>query len=781
MLCVASKEVSIPGFDSGRAALTTQPKSTMSLGERGVWALGKRQTMAKRGTRTIHYRACTLCEAICGLEVEVQDGNISAIRGDRDDPLSRGHICPKAVALRDVHEDPDRLKHPMRRTAEGWQRISWRQAFNEAGSQLRSIQRRHGRDAVATYLGNPNVHSSGSLLFGPPLLRSLGTRNRFSATSTDQLPHQLAAQLMFGHQLLIPIPDIDRTQLFLIIGGNPVVSNGSIMTAPNVKERIKAVQSRGGEVVVIDPRRTETAKLASVHHFIRPGTDALLLAAMVSTVLEQGHGAPGELGAFLDGAEALRTALDGFSPERVASVVGMEAAEIRTLCHKFCAAPSAVCYGRLGVSANEFGCVCQWLINVLNAVTGNLDRPGGAMFTRPAIDVLKRMSRGHIGRWRSRVRQLPEVAGELPAAVMAEEMLTPGPGQIRALITAAGNPVLSTPNGKQLDRGLAGLEFMVSIDFYINETTRHAHLILPPTGPLEREHYDLAFHLLAVRNTARHSRPLFDPAPGARHDWQIWLELTARLQGSGPLGRGWAVAKAKMQRALGPRPLLDIGLRYGPYGAKGGKTGERLSLGRLEKSVHGIDLGPLQPCLPQRLFTADKRLKLAPMQMLEDLARLRKSLHKSVHAGAEQDSLLLIGRRHLRSNNSWMHNSPRLMGGKDRCTLLIHPDDASARGVAEGQPVSIASRVGRVQTTAELTVDIMPGVVSLPHGWGHDRKGVQLRTAQAHPGVSVNDLTDELRVDALSGNAAHNGVPVQVVADRPTAHAPTPKQKQAQQ
>src|SRR6267142_5852459 len=562
---------------------------------------------------SIHYRNCNLCEAICGIEITVQADQRLDIRGDKDDPFSLGYICPKAVALQDVHYDKDRLKYPVRRTPNGWQRIGWDEAFDEVTQNLKRIHARYGRNSIATYLGNPTVHNYGALLFAPGFIRSLHTRNRFSATSVDQLAHHLSAYLMFGHQLLLPVPDLDRTTFFLILGAHPVVSNGSMMTAPGVGRRLKEIRQRGGKVILIDPRFTETARLADRHLFIRPGTDVLLLLALLHVVFEEGVTDVGPLAPFTKGVDVIGELVAEFPPDKVASITGIDSSQIRLLAREFASAESAVCYGRIGVSTQEFGGVCQWLINVLNTVTGNLDSPGGAMFTLPAFDALSAPEslapRGSFARWHSRVRKLPEFSGELPVVTLAEEILTEGPGQIRALVTSAGNPVLSTPNGRELDRALAGLEFMVSIDPYINETTRHAHIILPPSSSLEREHYDLVFHLLAVRNTAKFSPALFQPGGETRHDWEILLELQTRMEHTGLLGR----AKRKfIRRFFGPERILDLGLRFGPYGARLNPFSKGLTLRKLKASPHGIDLGPLGSCLPGRLRTADKRIELAP-------------------------------------------------------------------------------------------------------------------------------------------------------------------------
>ncbi|MBI1809786.1 MAG: molybdopterin-dependent oxidoreductase [Gemmatimonadetes bacterium] len=707
---------------------------------------------------TPHYRTCSLCEAMCGLVVETEGGRVTSIRGDDDDPFSRGHICPKAVALQDLHEDPDRLRHPVKRVGSSWQPISWHEAYTLVEVGLRRAQREHGRDAVGIYLGNPTVHSLGATLFAPRFVKALRTKNRYSATSVDQLPHHLAALWMFGHPLLIPIPDLDRTDHLLVIGANPVASNGSLMTAPDVAKRLKAIKARGGRIVVIDPRRNETAELAGEHHFIRPGADAAFVLALVHVILAEGLERAGTTGAYATGLAEVRAIAAEWPPERVAAATGIAADEIRTIARDFARAERAVAYGRIGVSTQEFGALACWLISLLNAVTGRIDVPGGAMFTRPAVGVMQGGGSyggaGRFGRWRTRVRGLPEFAGELPVSALAEEMETPGDGQIRALVTHAGNPVLSTPNGARLDRAIAGLEFYAAIDFYVNETTRHAHVILPPVGPLERDQYDVVFHALAIRNTAKYSPPLFAKPADARYDWEILTELTARMTGGGVAKRLRALAEWAMVRWLGTRGVLDRELKRGPYGRQG------LSVRTLEANPHGVDLGALEPMLPRALRTDDRTVHLAPAEVVGDVRRLAATV--DAPAGAHDGALSLIGRRELRSNNSWMHNSERLVRGKARCTLLMHPADATARGLADGELVTVTSRTGRVDVRLETTDAMMPGVVSLPHGWGHGRDGVQLRVAQRHAGASINDLTDDQRTDALSGNAAFCGVPVRV-------------------
>jgi len=711
---------------------------------------------------------------MCGLEIEVEGERVVSIRGDADDPFSRGDLCPKAPALAALHDDPDRLRRPLRRTASGWEELGWDEALDEAAERIHDVQREHGRDAMAAYLGNPNVHNLGSLVFGPRLLRALRSKNRYSATSVDQLPHMLASYLMFGHQLLMPVPDIDRTSLLVVLGANPLVSNGSLMTAPGMRRRLQDLRARGGRLVVVDPRRTETAARADQHLFIRPGTDALLLLGMLHVVFAEQRVRLRHLEGVIDGVDRLRSLVRDYAPERVAPLCGIEAPAITALARALAEADAGVCYGRIGTSTQPYGAVCTWLIYALNIVTGHLDHPGGFMLTTPAVDVIAGprslgVGRGGFRRWRSRVRNLPEAGGELPVATLADEILTEGPGQVRGLLTVAGNPVLSTPNGARLERALPQLSSYVAIDFYLNETTRHAHLVLPPTSPLERSHYDLVFHLLAVRNTAKFSPALFEPGPDQRHDWQILHGLTTRLVAErGRPSLAERLTNAALER-LGPEGVVDLGLRLGPYGVKARGRG-MLSLAALRRMPHGVDLGPLRSCLPGRLPRG--RIDLVPSPMLVDLTRLRAELVEPAlaSAGAPEGSaarsgeLQLIGRRQLRSNNSWMHNLPRLVAGKPRCTLLMHPDDAAARSVEEGDEVCIESRVGRVVAPVSITSDVMPGVVSLPHGFGHHRPGVRQDVAQAHAGVSLNDLTDELRVDALSGNAALSGVPVTVTA-----------------
>ncbi|CAD5109172.1 molybdopterin oxidoreductase family protein [Zestomonas carbonaria] len=700
-------------------------------------------------TRTLHHRACHLCEAICGLTIETErldDGSqrILSIKGDAEDSFSRGHICPKAVALQDIQNDPDRLRQPMRRIGDTWQPIAWDEAFELVAERLADIQARHGKNAVAVYQGNPSVHNYGLMTHSNYFLGLLRTRNRYSATSVDQLPHHLVSHLMYGHGLLIPIPDIDHTDFMLILGGNPLASNGSIMTVPDVEKRLKALKARGGKLVVVDPRRSETAAIADQHLFVRPGQDAALLLGVLNTLFAEGLARATHLP--VSGLDEVRAAIADFNAESMSRRCGVPAEDIRQLARDFAAAERAVCYGRMGVSTQAFGTLCQWLVQLINLVTGNLDREGGALCTQPAVDLVSSTSGGHFERWRSRVSGLPEYAGELPVAALAEEMLVPGEGQVRALVTVAGNPVLSTPNGRQLEQALEGLEFMLSIDLYINETTRHADLILPPTAPLEHDHYDTSFNLFAVRNVTRFNEAVLDKPDGVLHDWEIFVALAQAFA---------ARTGAELKPTMPPEQMIDLGLRFGPYGER---SEHKLSLAALREHPHGLDLGPLRPNLAGRLKNPEQAVQAAPALLLADLQRL------AAQPEPEAGELLLIGRRHVRSNNSWMHNYHRLVKGKPRHQLLMNPEDLTRRGLVDGQRVRVRSRVGEIEVEVAASDEMMPGVVSMPHGWGHGRPGVRMTIASAQPGASVNDLTDERRLDAVSGNAALNGVPVEVEA-----------------
>jgi anaerobic selenocysteine-containing dehydrogenase len=745
-----------------------------------------------------HYRTCPFCEATCGLELEIERREVVSVRGDADDVFSRGFICPKAYGIKQLHEDPDRLTTPLVRRDGELVEATWEEAFEEIDRRLPPILAEHGKSSVAVYLGNPNAHNLSALIHGPALMRVLGTQNLYSASTVDQMPKQVSSGHMFGAMLSVPVPDVDRCQHLLMLGANPLVSNGSLLTAPNMRGRLRGIRERGGKVVVIDPRRTRTAEEADEHHFIRPGTDALLLAAIACTIVEEELGDPGPLAEHVNGLEEVRSLVREFPPEAVADACGIEAGEIRRIARELAAAERGAVYARIGTCTQEFGTHASWLVDVVNALTGNLDREGGAMFTRAAAGQKNSSGPGgggrgiRFGRWSSRVRGLPEYFGELPVSALAEEIDTPGEGQVRALVTVAGNPIVSTPNSGRLERAVEGLDFMLSIDIYVNETTRHADVILPAPEPLEKSHYDLGLYQLATRNVANFSPAVFEREGPA--EWEIFMRLAGIVAGQGPngdvaafddmviqtliqreagsegsrlAGRDPAELLAELEPRRGPERVLDFMLRAGPYGDGFGLDPDGLTLDVLEQNPHGVDLGPLEPRVPDVLRTESGKIELAPEPIVADLDRLRAAMARERNGG-----LVLIGRRQLRSNNSWMHNLPALVKGKERCTLHIHPDDAERLGLADGAAALLRSAAGSLEAPVEVTEDIMPGVVSIPHGWGHDAAGVRMSVASAHAGVNSNLLADESLVEPLSGNAVLNGIPVEVSASDGLEHRP---------
>ena len=742
------------------------------------------------GDTTVHHRTCPLCEATCGLEITMKGTQVVRVRGDRDNAFSQGFICPKGSSLAKLHDDPDKVRTPLIRRGDDpatatWEAVSWDDAFAEIERGLTPILEQHGRDSVALYRGNPSAHTLAGILYNRVVAKSLGSKNLFSAASVDQMPKHVSSGLLFGGPLLFPVPDLDRTDYLLMLGANPWESNGSLCTAPDFPGRVKAIQARGGNVVVVDPRRSRTAEEADEHVAIRPGTDAHLLVAMANTLFDEDLVDLGELADHLNGLDELRAAIAPFTAEAVAATCGLDAELIRRLARELAAAPTAAVYGRIGTCTVEFGTIASWAVDVLNILTGNLDRPGGAMFPLPAHERASRPGPGRgfqTGRHRSRVKGFPETIGELPVATMATEMETPGEGQIRALITVAGNPVMSTPNAGRLDAALGSLEFMVSVDIYLNETTRHANVILPAPSPLERSEYALAFYGLAVRNFADWSAPLIEPEGPMEHQVLAKLALIVSGQGASAdtaviddmmiagvlqkavsdpespvAGRTVDELAAQLTGHSAVDHVVDAMIRTGAYGDWFGAVPDGLSLAKLAANPHGIDLGPLLPRLPDLLKTPSGKIELAPPLVVDDLDRLEASL--AIHRNGD---LVLVGRRHLRSNNSWMHNVNVLVKGKERCTLQVHPDDAAELGLVDGGQAEIASRVGKVIAPVEVTDAIRPGVVSLPHGWGHTASGTRMGIAEAHAGVNSNILTDEDQIDPLSGNAVLNAIPVTV-------------------
>ena len=728
------------------------------------------------------FRTCPLCEAGCGLEITVADGVVEKIRGDADDVFSHGFLCPKGTSLKALHEDPDRLRTPLIRGADGVHReATWDEAFAEIDRRLPPLVAEHGPSSVAAYLGNPAAHGLGPLMYGRVLLKAIGTRNIFSASTVDQFPKQLASGLMFGTGLTVAVPDVDRTDHLLILGANPMASNGSLLTAPDMRGRLRAIRDRGGKVVVVDPRRTRTAEEADEHHFIVPGTDALLLMALVHVLFDEGLADAGALAEHVEGIDVVRALAAGFAPGDVAEATGIAAPDIERMARELAAAPTAAVYARIGTTTQRFGTTASWLVDVVNVLTGNLDRPGGAMFTRPAAgssNTSGEPGRGRgvkTGRFASRVRGLPETFGELPVAVLAEEIETPGDGRVRALLTIAGNPAVSTPNSERLRAALETLDFMVSIDIYLNETTRHADVILPAPSPLEHSHYDLVLLAFAARNVANYSPPVFAPEAGMLDEWETMLRIVGIATGQGPnadvaaiddfvaleacrrqcadehspvAGRDPEALLADLAPRIGPERLLDLALRCGPYG---------LTLADLEAAPHGVDLGALEARVPEILRTPSGRIELAPPALVADVERLHAALDERRNGG-----MVLVGRRDLRSNNSWLHNLPKMVSGPARCTAHVHPDDAARLGLTDGEDARVSSRAGAIVVPVEVTEDVMPGVVSIPHGWGHDGRGTAMGVAEAHAGVNSNVLTDELEVEPLSGTAILNGIPVEL-------------------
>jgi anaerobic selenocysteine-containing dehydrogenase len=730
--------------------------------------------------RTAH-RTCPICDAVCGLRLTLDDGGrVAAVKGDPDDPFSRGYICPKGASLGRIDEDPDRLRVPMVRDGGEWHEASWQDAFRRVDEGLRRVVDAHGRDAVAVYFGNPTFHTMAAFMYRVPLTQSLGTRNVYSVSTIDQMPKQVAGGLLYGDAMAIAVPDLDRTDYLMVLGANPVESHGSLCAAPDFAGRLRALRERGGKLVVVDPRRTRTAAVADEHMFIRPGTDAYLLLGIVHTLLAE------DLATVLvevEGLAELRRLAADFPPDAVAPVCGVPAGDIARLARELAAAPAAAVYARLGTCTAEFGTVTQWLVDVINALTGNLDRPGGVMFTRTAAAEIFRTGQPYTqGKWSSRVRGLPEALDELPVATLADEIETPGPGQVRALVTVAGNPVLSAPNGPRLDRALADLDFVVCVDPYLNETTKHADVILPPPRMLQTPHYDFLLMTVTVRNYTRFSPAILPLEPGQLSEAEILARLTLIASGQGadadpagldemilgqvlqgavqmpgsPLeGKDPADLRAGLDGDSGPELLLDAMLKIGPYG---------LSLADLLAQPHGIDLGPLEPRLPELVCTVSGRVELAPPQLVQDVVRVRERL------AVPAPEFVLIGRRQLRSNNSWLHNVPTLVGGSNRCTLQINPADVARLGL--GDLACIRSAAGELVVSLEPTEALMPGVVSLPHGWGH--AGSTQRVAAEHAGVSANTLTDDSKVDPLSGNAVFNGVPVTLSPYGSANSAPVP-------
>lgn len=755
----------------------------------------------------IHHRTCPLCEATCGLAITLDGDRVVSVRGDAEDVFSAGFVCPKGVALGELHHDPDRLRQPLvRDEASGTLRpASWAEAFDAVRARLVPVIREQGPDAVGVYLGNPNAHNVTSTFYAPALVRAIGTSYRFSASTVDQMPKQVSAGLMFGTELSVPIPDIDRTDCFVVLGANPMVSNGSLFTVPDFPGRLRTLRRRGGRMIVVDPVRTRTAAVADEHLAIRPGSDALWLAAVAHAILTDGTPHLAAAAPYVDPADlaALRQAVRPFSAEAVAAVTGIDAATTRRIAHELAQAAAPVVYGRMGTTTTglatgagavvSLGAVASWLVDVVNILVGALDRPGGAMWPLPPAGGPTTEGTPGVGRGtripgsrRTRVRGLPSAFGEFPVAALAEEIDTPDPAtgeRVRALITVAGNPVVSTPDGGRLARALPRLDALISLDAYVTETSRHAHVVLPAPSPLARRHYDVVFANLAVRNTARWADPAFPLADGERDEGDTLLQLAAiaagarggaeptveqlddlvafdvaRRAATDTASRAHGRDPGELLAAVAPRRgverLVDLRLRSGPFGDGFGTHPDGVTLDTVRAQPHGVDFGPMQPRLPEVLRTPSGRIELAPPQLLDALADATALL------AAPVDAPVLVGRRQLRSNNSWLHNLPTLVGGSNQCMLQVHPDDAERYALVDGGQAQVTSAAGTLTATVAVTTDVRPGVVCLPHGWGHTEPGTWGATAQEHHGVNVNVLADSGPVEPLSGNAVLGGYPV---------------------
>jgi anaerobic selenocysteine-containing dehydrogenase len=716
-------------------------------------------------------------------------GNVTRVRGDVEDPYSRGYLCPKGASLGLIDSDPGRLQSPLVRLHGELRPVSWDDAFAEVERLIRPMVRRHGCDSLGLYTGNPIGHDFAMSLYLPVLQRAMKSKQQYSASTLDSTPHTVVAALMFGHQSTVAVPDIDRTDLFLIVGGNPMVSNGSIGAAPDYPARLRALRERGGRLVVIDPVRTETAALADEHILIRPGTDAFLLLAMVRELLAMDPRRDERLAGRTLGREILVHALEPFTPDSVTGRCGVPASTIRRLAHQLVSARTASVYGRLGTTLNRFGTFTSWAMTLLNILSGHLDRPGGMMFAEsaagsPTTRSQRRPEPLRLGRYFSTVRRAPEVFGEFPAACLAEEILNPAPERLRGLIVVAGNPARSVPNTSAVEAALQELDALVCVDAYVNETSRFAHVVLPAPAPLTRSHFDLMLSNYTVRNVANYSPPLRPVPRNAMAEWRILVRLAQAVDPEGDTSEAeinrraqqrlvkavsaqLGIAEAEIEASLsgppGPDALLDLRVRSGPFGDHFGHRPGGLTLARLAGNLHTTDLGPLRPRLDEVIRTASGRIELAPPMILNHIPRLVAALSET------DPPLLLIGRRTVRSKNSWLHNIRTLVSGRDRCTLKIHPADAERHGVQTGEMAVVRSAAGSVEVVAEVDDAMAPGVCSLPHGWGHDVSDANRLIARQHPGVNSNQLAEDAELDPIAGTPVLNGISVVVRSARSPA------------
>ena len=742
--------------------------------------IGRLHRTEPDGTR-VYLRQCPLCECMCGLEVSVDaDDHVKLIRPDREDVWSKGFICPKGTTLGKLHEDPDRIRTPMIREGDTWREVTWDEAFAKCEELIHGVLADGGIEAMTAFIGNPAGHSFSLSRFGALLMGQANFPSIYSAGTVDQWPKNVSSVLMYGNMWKIPTVDIRRTDHWIIMGGNPQASGGSLLACPDQLAEIDAIRARGGKVIVIDPRRTGTADHASEWIPIRPGTDAALLLAMANVIFTEDLFTLGAVEGKVLGVEQLRAAVEEFTPELVAEFCHVPADTIRRLAREFAAAERGGLYGRIGLCNQEFGTLASWMVDVINIIAGQFDKVGGMMFGKPAADPLVwKMNTAmtgapEFGKWRSRVRGAPEILGQVPASCLAEEIATPGPGQIKGFINIAANPTISVPDSQQLEDALPLLDCMIAIDCYMNETTRFAHVLLPGPSPLESPHFDELMWGWAVGSAAKWSDQLFEMPEGTVPEWEILARLGWLCTGKkdadfdfSVLDDGWFSTLCMLygrdpETTLplydhgGPERMIDLQVRMGPWGDRYGENPDGLTLAKIKEAPHGIDLGPMVPRVDEMIGTPSGMIELAPEYILSDLPRLRSALDR------DPEGYVLVSRRHIRSKNTWMHNVKVLVKGKDRCTLLVHPDDANELGLIDGADARVSSEAGSIEVPVEVSDEMMRGVVSLPHGWGHNKPGTRLSVAREYAGVNSNLLAPGHFVDELSGNAAVNGIPVEV-------------------
>ena len=748
--------------------------------------IGRVHRVEPDGTR-VHLRQCPVCECMCGLEVHLDaEDHVKVIRPDRDDVWSNGFICPKGTTLGRLHEDPDRIRVPMIREGSPddpqWRQATWDEAFARCEELLHGVLDEHGIEAMTAFIGNPAGHSFSLSRYGALLMGQAGFPMIYSAGTVDQWPKNVSSVLMYGNMWKIPTVDIAHTDLWIIMGGNPQASGGSLLASPDQLAQIDGIKARGGQVIVIDPRRTITADHASEWIPIVPGTDAALLLAMANVIFAEVLHSLGAVDGLVEGVEAVREACASYTPERVEAFCKVPAATIRRLARALAGARAGGLYGRIGLCNQEFGTLASWMVDVVNIIAGQFDKQGGMLFGTPAgepfVWKLDTALTGapEFGRWRSRVRGAPEVLGQVPCSCLAEEIATPGDGQIRALINIAANPALSVPDSQHLEDSLPLLDCMIAIDCYMNETTRFAHVILPAPSPLESPHFDELMWAWSIGTASKWSDQLFDTPEGYVPEWEIMARLGWLCTGAADadfdfaaLDDGFFAVMCGMygrdpETTLplydhgGPERMIDLQLRMGPWGDRYGEVPDGLNLERVKAAEHGVDLGPMQPGRAAEVIgTPSGRIELAPEYILSDLPRLDAALER------DPDSLVLVSRRNIKSKNTWMHNVKVLVKAGNRCTLLMHPEDAADAGLVDEAIALVSSEAGSVEVPVEISDEMMPGVVSLPHGWGHDRPGTRLSVAREHAGINSNLLAPGHFVDVLSGNQAVNGIPVQVV------------------